>query len=325
RLLDPETGSQQADKIGMVEEIKIIDEYTVQFLLSEPYSPLLSILAANEGSIISPKLIEEDPKEIANNPVGTGPFKFDNWESGDEILLTKNENYWGEEPHIDNVKFIIVPEDATRIAMIETGEAHISDQIPVTEIDRIENSPTLKMERAEGLGSEFIGFNTQKEPFDDVLVRKAISHAIERESIITGVFNGVGTLSTSTMSPKVSGFTENVEPYEYDTNKAKTLLEEAGYSDGFELTLLTADFKERINLAEVIQSQLKGINVDVNIQTLEYGAYIEATDKGEGHMFNGSWGNATGDGDYNQYNLFHTNSMGTSGNLFFYSNEEVDH
>ncbi|MGP4105947.1 glutathione ABC transporter substrate-binding protein [Virgibacillus sp. L01] len=323
RLLDPETASPQADKLGMVEEIKVIDEYTVQFILSEPYAPLLSILAANEGSIISPELIEESPEEIASNPVGTGPFKFDHWESGDEILLVENENYWGKKPNINNVEYQIVPEDSTRIAMVETGEAHISDQVPVTEVNRIENSSALKLERTDGLGTEFIGFNTQKAPFDNVLVRKAISHAIERESIISGVFNNVGKLATSTMSAKVSGYTE-LDPYEYDTNKAKELLIEAGYPDGFEMTILTADIKERISLAEVVQSQLKGIGVDVNVQVLEYGAYIAATDKGEGHMFNGSWGNATGDGDYNQYNLFHTNSIGPSGNFFFYSNKEVD-
>jgi peptide/nickel transport system substrate-binding protein len=194
----------------------------------------------------------------------------------------------------------------------------------VTEIERIESSDTLNLYRTEGLAVEYVGFNTQKEPFDNVKVRQAISMAIEREAIIKGVYNGVGTLANAAMSPQVFGHSENVKPYEYDPNSAKELLKEAGFEKGLELTLITSDRKERINMAEVIQSQLKGIGIKVNIQVLEYGAYIEAVDTGEQDMFIGGWGNATGDGDYNQYNLFHSASHGSPGNHFYYTNEKVD-
>lgn len=324
RLLDPNTNSPQREKFSMIKEVKIIDDYTVQFLLSEPYAPLLSILAANEGSIMSPKLFDESPAQIAKSPVGTGPFKFEAWQTGKQITLVKNEEYWGEKPSINKVEFKVVPEDTTRLAAIETGEAHITDQVPVSEIERIENSTTMKLYRTDGLGAEFIGFRTHKPPFDNVLVRQAISHAIERDSIVSGVFNNVGKLGNSTMSPKVFGYSKNVKPYEYDINKAKELLKEAGYPNGFEVTLFTPDIKERVNMAEVIQSQLKGIEVDVKVEMLEYGAYVATHEKGEGHMFNSIWGNATGDGDYNQYSLFHTNSIGAPGNFFHYSNPEVD-
>lgn len=324
RLLNPDLASPQADKLGMVDEIEVIDEYTVQFHLSAPYSPLLSILGANEGSIISPKLLEEGKDTMAIQAVGTGPFVLEQWDSGSKIVFSTNENYWGEKPDFDALEFVIVPEDSMRIAMVETGEIHIAEQIPVTEIDRIEGSDSMGLYRAEGLGTEFIGFNVELEPFDNPLVRQAVSHAIEREAIIAGVYNNVGKITNLTMSPKVSGYTEDIEPYPYDTNKAKQLLAEAGYPDGLKASLLTPDFKERINAAEVIQSQLKGIGIDLNVQIMEYGAYIDATSNGEGHMYSGSWGNATGDGDYNQYNLFHTNSLGAAGNLSFYSNPEVD-
>jgi peptide/nickel transport system substrate-binding protein len=324
RLLDPNTGSPQKDKLGMIKEINVLDEYKVQFKLDAPYAPLLSILASNEGSIMSPKALKENPDSLAKHPVGTGPFAFKSWKSGQSITLGKNEEYWGEQPNIDGIEFQVVPEDATRLAMIETGEAHISDQVPVTEIERIESSDTLNLYRTEGLAVEYVGFNTQKEPFDNVKVRQAISMAIEREAIIKGVYNGVGTLANAAMSPQVFGHSENVKPYEYDPNSAKELLKEAGFEKGLELTLITSDRKERINMAEVIQSQLKGIGIKVNIQVLEYGAYIEAVDTGEQDMFIGGWGNATGDGDYNQYNLFHSASHGSPGNHFYYTNEKVD-
>lgn len=324
RLLDPKVGSPSRAKFEMIKEVKIVDDYTVQLLLKYPYAPLLSILASSEGSIISPKALKENPEKLSEHPVGTGPFVFEAWKSGQEISLTKNEKYWGTKPKIDRVVFKVVPEDSTRLAMIETGEAQIDDQVPVTEIERIESSNTMGLYRTDGLAVEYLGFNVKKKPLDNVKVRRAISHAIEREAIIKGVYNNVGTLANSAMSPKVFGYSKNVKPYDYDINEAKKLLKEAGYQKGLKLTLLTSDRKERINMAEVIQSQLKGIGVDVKIQVMEYGAYIDVIEKGTFDMAIGGWGNATGDGDYNQYNLFHSSSQGPAGNTFYYSNPEAD-
>lgn len=324
RLLDPATASPQREKFTMIKEVKVVDDYTVQLLLEYPYAPLLSILASSEGSIMSPKALKEKPESLSTHPVGTGPFVFKSWKTGQEISLKKNDSYWGKKPNIDGVVFKVVPEDATRLAMIETGEAHINDQVPVTELDRIEASDSIGLQRNDGLAVEYVGFNTKKKPLDDVKVRKAISHAIEREAIIKGVYNDVGSLANAAMSPMVFGYSENVKPYEYDLNEAKKLLKEAGYDKGLKLKLLTSDRKERINMAEVIQSQLKGIGVDVDIQVMEYGAYLDTIDKAEHDLFIGGWGNATGDGDYNQYNLFHSASQGPPGNHFYYSNPEVD-
>ncbi|WP_163100570.1 glutathione ABC transporter substrate-binding protein [Peribacillus alkalitolerans] len=324
RVTNPATGSPQAEKFSMIKETKVMDDTTVQFVLKYPYAPLLSILASQEGSILSPKAIDENPEGLSQHPIGTGPFVFDAWKTGQEISLKKNDTYWGKAPSIDGVVFKVVPEDSTRLAMLETGEAHITDQVPVAELDRIEASKGMGIYRAEGLAVEYVGFNVKKKPVDNVKVRQAISHAIEREAIISGIYNNVGTLANSAMSPKVFGYSENVKPYDYDVNQAKELLKEAGYEDGLSLTLLTSDRKERISMAEVIQSQLKGIGVDIKIQVLEYGAYIDAIDKGDHDLFIGGWGNATGDGDYNQYSLFHTASLGAPGNHFYYSNPDVD-
>ncbi|MDX5474925.1 MAG: glutathione ABC transporter substrate-binding protein [Bacillaceae bacterium] len=324
RLLDPATGSPQREKFSMINEVKIVDDHKVQFILDYPYAPLLSILASNEGSIISPKALAEHPEKLVEHPVGTGPFVFETWKSGQEISLVKNESYWGKEANIDRVVFKVVPEDTTRLAMIETGEAHINDQVPVTELDRIEASSNIGLYRTEGLAVEYVGFNTKKTPLDDVRVRKAISHAVERQAIIEGVYNNVGTLANAAMSPKVFGHSDNVKPLNYDLNESRKLLKEAGFEEGLTLKLLTSDRKERINMAEVIQSQLKGIGVDLEIQVVEYGTYIEMVNSGDHDLFIGGWGNATGDGDYNQYNLFHSASQGPAGNHFYYSNQQVD-
>ncbi|KAB7705029.1 glutathione ABC transporter substrate-binding protein [Bacillus aerolatus] len=324
RLLDPKVASPRAVVFEMVKEVKIVDDYTVQFILTKPFSPLLSILAGHEGGIINPKAIEKYGKKMIQEPNGTGPFVFESWTPGQEINLSKNDNYWGTAPKVDKVVFKVVPEETTRIAMLETGEAHIAEPLSIALMDTVETSATVDVYRSEGFGTEYIGFNVQKKPFNDVRVRKAISHAVEMESIIEGVFNNVGKKSNSLMGPKVLGYHEGLKAYDYNLNAAKKLLAEAGYPNGFETTLITMDNKERANLAEVLQSQLKGIGINVKVQVMELGTFAEQLNKGDSEMFIYSWRNATGDADYNQYNLFHTNSHGPTGNTFFYSNKEVD-
>ena len=324
RVLDPKVASPRASNFSMIKEVKVVDDKTVQFILEYPFAPLLSILASSEGSILSPKAIAEHADTLSKHPVGTGPFKFESWTPGQDMTLAKNDSYWGEKPKVDKVVYKVVPEDTTRIAMVEAGEAHIGDQLPVTEVERAQATPSMNMVRAEGLGVEYIGFNVQKKPFDDVRVRQAVAHAIEKEAIVKGVYNNVGTEAVSSLSPKVIGFNANLKDYSYDVNEAKALLAAAGYSNGFKTSIVTDDRKERMNVAEVIQSQLKGIGIDVEIKVMEYGAYLDFTDKGEHAMFIGGWGNATGDGDYNQYNVFHSSSKGSAGNLAFYNNPEVD-
>lgn len=324
RLLDPNAASPRAVVFKMVKEVKVVDDFTVQFLLTEPFSPLLSILASHEGGIINPNTIEEYGKNIIQEPNGTGPFVFESWTPGQEIVFSKNENYWGEKAKINRVEFKVVPEETTRISMLETGEAHIAEPLSVTMLDTVEASKASEVYRSEGYGTEYVGFNVQKTPFNDVLVRKAIAHAVEMDSIIDGVFNKIGKKANSLLGSKVFGYHEGLEAYEYNLNEAKRLLAEAGYPNGFETTLKTMDSKERINLAEVLQSQLKGIGIKVNIQVLEYGTFVEQVNAGDSEMFIISWRNATGDADYNQFNLFHTSSQGGAGNTFFYSNDEVD-
>ncbi|MHC0039505.1 glutathione ABC transporter substrate-binding protein [Pseudoneobacillus sp. C159] len=324
RIVDPELASPRASLFNMIKEIIIVDEFTIQLKTEYPFSPLLSNLAHYSGGIISPKAIDEHGATLGQQPAGTGPFKFDSWTPGSELKLVKNEEYWGNLPNIDSVVFKIVPEDATRIAMVETGQAHLAEPIPVTEVERIENSQTMKLNRTEALGIDYIGFNVQKKPFDNLKVRQAINLAIDKDMIIQGVYNNVGTIATAPMGPGVWGHNQDLTGWGYDVEKAKELLKEAGYPKGFKTTIWTNDNKERVDVAEVVQSQLKGVGIEVEIKVMEWGAYLEATAKGEHDMFILGWSNMTGDADYNQFFLFHTDAQGVVGNRSFYSNPRVD-
>lgn len=324
RLLDPEVGSPRAGVLAMVEEVKIVEEHTVQFHLTEPYSPLLSILASHEGGILNPKSIEEYSGEAIREPNGTGPFTFESWTPGKEIILNRNEEYWGTPAKVGRVEFKVIPEETTRTSMVETGEAHIAEPLSIAQFDAVNASQNSEVYQSEGFGTEYITFNVSKEPFNDVRVRKAIAHAIEMDAIRKGVYNNVGGEANSLLGSKVFGYHDGLEPYEYNLAEAKRLLSEAGYADGLEIKLTTMDNKERINLAEVVQSQLKGIGIKVNIEVMEYGTFVDTTHSGNTEMFIISWRNATGDADYNQYNLMHSNSQGANGNTSFYDNPEVD-
>lgn len=324
RVQDPSVGSNRANLFEAIKEVKAVDDQTVQFILHYPYAPLLSVLAGAEGAILSPEAIDQYGKDLSKHPTGTGPYKFESWTPGQEVVLVKNENYWGGQPKLDKVVFKTVPEDTTRIAMVETGEAQVAEQLPVTEVDRVQNSSSMTLGRFESFSSDHIGINTKKKPFDDVRVRQAIAYAVDKESIIKGVYNDVGKPAHSSITPTMVGYSPNVKGLDYNLEKAKQLLAEAGYANGLKATIYLNDNKARISVAEVLQQQLKQIGIDLQVKVLEFGAYIDAASKGETDLFISGWGNATGDADYNQYNLFHTKSQGAPGNHSFYSNPEVD-
>ena len=324
RVRDPRVGSTRAAMFDKIKEVKVLDDYTVQIRLSAPFTPILSILASHEGSILSPKAIATYGKDLSHHPVGTGPFTFSSWTAEKEIVLKENQQYWGNKPKLDRIIFRVIPDDAERIELVEQGDAQIAESIPVTEIERIQASQQMRIYRSEALGTEFVGFNVAKKPLNDLRVRQAISYAIETSSIIKGVYNNVGTQATSTLGPKVFGYSSVLNKYPYDLNKARDLLDQAGYPDGFTTTILTYDRMDRINVAGVIRSQLKGIGIDAKIQVVSYDAFVDTLERTKEHdIFVSGWGNATGDADYNQYNLFHTMGGGR-GNSFMYSNRELD-
>src|SRR5699024_4555103 len=170
----------------------------------------------------------------------------------------------------------------------------------------------------------YIGFNVQKEPFDDVKVRQAVSMAINKDDIIEGVYDSVGIPAIGPLAPLVFGYDENVSGLEYDIDKAKELLAEAGYEDGFETTIWTNDSEERMNTAIAIQSQLAEIGIEVVIDELEWGAYLERTANGEHDMFILSWSTVTSDADYGMYPLYHSSQQCAPGTRYLLEDPAVD-
>ncbi len=334
RILDPDLASPRSFLFTMVEEIKVVNEYTVQFITEYPFSPLPSHLAHNGAAMLSLPAIEadyagveagKDPFAVTNeNPVGTGPFKFDSWTPGEKIVIVNNEDYWGDPAHLDSITFSVVPEDLTRVGQLSTGDAHIMANLAPSDMARVDGTNGTNVYRENSVTLAYIGFNAQKEPFDNVKVRQAISMAINKDVILDGVMDGVGIPAKGPLAPGVFGYSENVDPLEFDVEKAKQLLAEAGYPDGFSTTIWTNDNRQRMDTAEVVQAQLKEIGVEVEIEVLEWGAYLEQTANGEHDMFILGWVIVTLDADYGTYPLFHSSNQGQAGNRTFTEVERLD-
>ncbi|MBB6451064.1 peptide/nickel transport system substrate-binding protein [Geomicrobium halophilum] len=329
RLLDPEMASPRALLFELVEDVEAVGEYTVEITTSDPYAPLPAHMAHVSAGILSPAAIEADAEgeqSLDTNPVGTGPFEFESWEQGNEVVLNNNTDYWGDPANLDSLTFSVVPEQGTRIGMLENGEAHFVQQVEPANIPQVEAIDGAHLVSEEGFGFDYIGFNTENEPFDDPQVRRALSMALDKEVIVEGLYEGYGTVADGPLPDMTFGSSDNVDPLPYDPEQAQELLGEAGYGDGFSATLMTNDANPmRLQIAELVQDELSQLGVDVSIEQMEWGAYLDAVTEGEaGDMYILGWSAQTGDADFALQPNFHSDNIGPPGNHTRYENEEVD-
>ncbi|HSJ39177.1 MAG TPA: ABC transporter substrate-binding protein, partial [Planococcus sp. (in: firmicutes)] len=249
RIRDEELASPRFNLFAMITDVEVVDEFEVNITTEYAFSPLLAHLSHAGGGMISPASIQADYEAVeggsdpfsvvSENPVGTGFFKFEEWNPGAEIRLSKNEDYWDTPANVDTVTFRVVPDSQVRAADLETGNVHIIDPVQPNEVSRIDNSGVASITQQQSASLAYLGFNTQKEPFDDPLVRRAISYAVDREAIISGIYDGIGTVAKGPVAPGIFGQTDDVESIEFDMDEARSLLEEAGYADGFSTSIWT--------------------------------------------------------------------------------------
>lgn len=331
RLLDPKIASPRASNFQPISEVIVVDETTVQIKTKTPFGSLLFALTHPGANMISPAVIAEDykameaggkPRAYVNeHPIGTGFLKLDKWIPGQEIRLVKNTDYWGKQVAYDSAVFKTVPESATRAADLEVGLAHIIDPVQPTEVPLVEGFATVNKQPSVSVA--YVGFNTQKAPYDNVKVRQAISKAVDRSSIIAGVYDNFGVQAFGPISPMVWGYNDSITHQDYNLEEAKALLAEAGYADGFKTSIWTNDNPQRQQIAIILQETLKQLNIELSIEVMEWGAYLEKTSTGEHDMFILGWSPSTGDADGALYPLFHSTDIGNNNRTFF-SNKEID-
>jgi len=202
RILDPATGSPRRSILSMIVEMNILDPYTIQLVTAEPFGPFLSQLATYNASILSPKAIDTYGKDYGTHPAGTGPFVLKEWLPGEQIVFQRNEDYWGDKPKTKNLVFKVIPEMTTRVMALQTGEVDIISNVPPFMVEQLKKSKNVELIVAEGFRTIYIGMNMKRPPFSDVRVRQALYHAIDRDTIVNNILNGlaikaVGLESTS--------------------------------------------------------------------------------------------------------------------------------
>jgi len=318
---------------GMVDQVEVVDEYTVKFILKEKFAPFLANMAMHAACIVSPTAVEKYGKDFTNNPVGTGPYKFVSWNPGVEVILEKNAQYWGGDIAIDKLIFKPIIEDQARLTELEAGNVDFIVNIPPDDLERLKGDSNLTVLEQAGMHVWWTAMNCQQEPFNNVKVRQAVNYAIDKESIVKNILQGTGVPAVSPLPPVVWGHTDEVTKYDYNVEKAKQLLTEAGYPDGFEVTYWVPEsgsgMQQPVAMATAIQSDLAKVGVTVKIQTLEWTTYLDKVfvpaDKSEMQMHQMSWIGDNGDPDNFLYILLSGEQWPQAGfNDAYYQNDRVD-
>ncbi len=318
---------------GSIASVEVMDPFTVKMTLIEPFAPFLSNMAMHAASMVSPAAVEKYGADITKNPVGTGPYKFVSWIPGVEVILEKNVEHFRSEPKIDRLIFKAITEAQTRLAELEAGNIDLIVNVPPDDIIRLQSDSRVQMIEQPSMHVWWTAFNTQRMPFNDVRVRQAFNYAVNKEAIIEGILQNTGDLANSPLPPTVWGHNAKLKNYEYNPEKAKQLLADAGYAGGLEVTYWVPESGSGMQqpqvMAAAIQADLAKVGVTVKIQTLEWGTYLDKVfvpvGENDMDMHQMSWIGDNGDPDNFLYILLSGKQWPTAGfNDSYYQNTEVD-
>lgn len=331
RLTNPtKTTRRTALYAPFIKSVEVVDDYTIKIVSEKPFGPILAHFAHGAGGIVSPAALEKYGDDIALRPVGTGPYRFVEWVPGDHITLERNKEHWGGVPKVEKIIFKFVKEDASRVVMLETGEADLAIMLPPIEIPRLEKNPKIQVIKAGSIRVIYIGMNVQKKPFDNVKFRQALNYAVDKEAIVKNILRGMGSVADSALAPGTWGYSPTFK-YKYDPARAKALLKEAGIPEGTKVKLWTPEGRYVADraIAEAVQGYLSAIGLNVELRKWEWAAYLSTLAKkpeeAEQELFLLGWAPSTGDGDWVLRPLFHTDSFAPKVNNYtYYSNKKVD-
>lgn len=310
----------------IINEIEVLGTYRVKITLNQEFAPFLSVLAHPVASIVSTTAAEDFGEDFGQNPVGTGSFIFDNWTAG-ELIIVSNKDYFRGPPKLERIVFKIIHEASARKEALEQGDVDVvmGGGILATDLPSIEDNPDIQVHKGVSSTVEYLGFNTLKQPLNDSKVREAISYAIDYDALINDALGGRADRIGGPIPPTIFGYKET-DLRERDLDRARELLEEAGYSEGFDISLTyNIGSLERRRMAEVIRDSLADVDITVRIKGLDWESAIdEYLSMGHEMMLNG-WIPDYFDPDSYVSPQFHTFSAAPYGaNVFGLSNPEID-
>jgi peptide/nickel transport system substrate-binding protein len=314
-----------------VTETRVVDEYTVEFTLGQPFAPFLTNLATNTGGIVSPTAVAEYGDDFGRNPVGTGPFRFAEWQSNTRVVVERNPDYWGEPAGVEAVVFRPVTDANTRVAEMLSGGLDIMVEVPPDNVAMFADDPTFTVYDAVGPHVWYVMLNAKEGPFADLLVRQAANYAVNKETLVNDVLQGTADISAGPIPPAFGwAYNEAVEPYPYDPDMARQLLEESGVEDlsvTFYVTEGGSGMLDPVPMGTAIQADLEAVGFDVTIETYEWNTFLANVNpglEGKADMAEMAW--MTTDPDTLPFLTLRTAAWPDEGgfNSSYYSNIDVD-
>ncbi len=314
-----------------VKELQVIDDYTVKFILKEPFGAFINAVAHPGALIVSPKAIEQYGDDINKHPVGTGQFKFVEWVSGNHVKVERNPDYWGEKAKVDTITFRPIPEGGARLAMLRAGQAHYIYPMPPSLKKLAEVDKKIDLIERSSIIVRYLIMNTQYKPLSDVRVRQAINYALDVDSIIKIAWGGAGEASDSILPPNLQHYSKQTV-WPYDLEKAKALMKEAGYENGFKVVFMTPNASIRLRATEMIKQQLEKIGITGDLVSMDVASFYNKLESNRADdnppvpfLAFGGWSASTGDADWGTRPLISTDGFPPHmSNFGFFSDPEVD-
>jgi dipeptide transport system substrate-binding protein len=317
----------------LLKDVQKVDDSTVKFILTRPEAPMIANLGMDFASVFSAEYADAmmkagTPEKVDNEPIGTGPFTLQNYQKDAVIRYKAFDDYWGGKAKIDTLVYSITPDASVRYQKLKAGECHVMPYPNPADLKAMKADPAVNLQTQEGLNIGYLGYNTQKKPFDDARVRKALNMAINKPAIIEAVYQGAGTAAKNPIPPTIWSYNQNTKDDPYDPEAAKKLLAEAGYPNGFETDLWAMPVQRPYNpnarrMAELVQADWDKIGVKAKIVSFEWGEYLKRTAAGEQQTFMLGWTGDNGDPDNFLAVLLGCDAVG-SANRARWCNKEFD-
>lgn len=319
---------------NIVDRVEKIDPYTVRFVLKRAEAPFLADMAMDFASILSAEYFESMMKKGTPNaadaqPIGTGPWQFAGYQKDATIRYKAFDKHWKGKPKADNLVYSITKDATARYAKLKTGECHVMAFPKPADIEAMKKDPALEVQQKEGLNVGYIAFNTEKKPFDNKLVRQALNMATNKDEILKSIYQGNGQVAKNPIPPILWSYNNNVKDYAYDVAKAKQLLAQAGYPNGFEVELWYLPVTRPYNpdgkrMAEMIQADWEKVGVKTKLITYEWAEYRKRSKTGEQSVMMFGWSGDNGDPDNFFVPLLGCDAVKGGGNVARWCNKEFN-
>ena len=293
RVMDPEFASPHKNLLApYIESLEVVDNHTLNVHLKQPYAPFLSSLAERPGFMVSPTAVKKmGDKKFALNPVGTGPFKFVRWMQQSQLELAKNGTYWDKDkPYLDKIVFKEIPDPVVRETSLRTGSIDLLTDIVAKQAVELQKTGQFEIVKNSPPVRWFgMCWRVDKEPFNNKALRQAVAYGINREEINDKLMYGEAMLPIGPVEPGLWWFEKDSKGYSYDPEMAKKKLIEAGYPDGFSFTFTVPNIQYYVRLAELLQSQLKQVGINMEFEMVNHAEAYAKMRSGESNWSMGRW------------------------------------